>query len=213
MDNKYKEAMDRVEVTEEMRTRILNHIEEETVKKEKRGKIISFPHIRQYASIAAVFAVFIIGVFAYTNLHTNTTSETDTTDFVASTGYEEVGSIEELKSAVGFEVETFTELPFTADEISYVNIDGEIAEVTYTGGEGSITYRKSVGSDDNSGDYSAYENEAEIEIADQTVLLKGNDDTYMLAIWNDGQFSYSLAAQPGMSVDEWEDLIENLHET
>ncbi|WP_026516339.1 hypothetical protein [Butyrivibrio sp. MC2021] len=69
--SKYNEVMDKVKVTDDMRKRILQNIENadtsnvtsfEVVKKKKENKIV--PFIRRYGALAAMFAVVLVGAYA-----------------------------------------------------------------------------------------------------------------------------------------------------
>lgn len=69
--NKYNEVMDKVKVTDDMRKRILQNIENadisnvtafEEAKKKKENKIV--PFIKRYGAIAAMFAVVLVGAYA-----------------------------------------------------------------------------------------------------------------------------------------------------
>ena len=75
----------------------------------------------------------------------------------------------------------------------------------------TCTFRKSVGSDDNSGDYNAYSAVEEISVGEVTAMLKGADGSFTLAIWSDGAYSYSLQLSDGLTAAEWETLIAAVH--
>lgn len=69
--NKYNEVMDKVKVTDDMRKRILQNIEDTDLDKvssielqnaKKKNKIV--PFIRKYSSMAAMFAVILVGAYA-----------------------------------------------------------------------------------------------------------------------------------------------------
>ena len=89
-----------------------------------------------------------------------------------------VSSIEELSNTVGCEVES----PFVAEQIEYTAYWQEMAQISYTGKGQTLIYRKSVGEEDNSGDYTDYQNCIEVEINTISVQLKGNAETFNLAI-------------------------------
>ena len=69
--SKYNEVMDKVKVTDDMKKRILQNIENaedsnvtsfEEVKKKKENKIV--PIIKRYGAVAAMFAVVLVGAYA-----------------------------------------------------------------------------------------------------------------------------------------------------
>ena len=40
------------------------------------------------------------------------------------------------------------------------------------------------------------------------VTLKGENDVFTLAVWTDGNYSYSLDISKGLSEDEWSEMIQ-----
>ena len=79
---------------------------------------------------------------------------------------------------------------------------GEIAEITYTGAEQRLTLRKSLGSEDNSGDYRGFTAEETAALADGTaVTLKGDGTGFLLVLWQRDGYAYSLAAETGMTAE------------
>ena len=95
-----------------------------------------------------------------------------------------------------------TDLSFAPEETSYLDLFGEIAEITYTGAEQRLTLRKSLGSEDNSGDYRGFTAEETAALADGTaVTLKGDGTGFLLALWQRDGYAYSLAAETGMTAE------------
>lgn len=70
----------------------------------------------------------------------------------------------------------------------------------------NMMIRKSVGTKDNSGDYNVYEDVITVE----QVTLKGNEGKFHLAIWNDGEYSYSISVEEGMSQTELLELVNSV---
>ena len=67
--------------------------------------------------------------------------------------------------------------------------DGDLAEEETA----SVLFRKAVGSEDISGDYNEYASVTEQDVNGRTVTLKGDGKLTYLAIWTDGEFSYSVS--------------------
>ena len=59
MSRSYHEIMEKIEVTDEMRTRILNNVSRQAAN--TPHKLVTFPHLRKMASIAAGVALLLIG--------------------------------------------------------------------------------------------------------------------------------------------------------
>lgn len=124
---------------------------------------------------------------------------------------EEVSSVKELSDLVGFEVNELKNLPFALQQVSYISISRELAEIIYTGADQELAYRKSEGTEDNSGNYIVYKEETKRTIAGYEVTVKGDDGRCGLAIWTDGTYSYSIQLREGESIsyEELEAMIEN----
>ena len=70
-------------------------------------------------------------------------------------------------------MEELTALPFAVEETTYVSYWNELAEITYTGEGQTAAFRKSPGTEDNSGDYNTYTAIKEIHMGPLTATLKG----------------------------------------
>lgn len=206
MKKRYDEIMDKIEVTDEMRARILNHLQEVDLTKRTRPKVLRLSSVKKYLSVAACFAILLLGVLTLPGLLDRGLQRPAE---VLNPGADivDAATLEELSGLVNFEVPEVTGLPFTPEKQSYTAFGKDMAQITYEGNGQTCTFRKSIGSEDNSGDYNAYSAVEEISVGDAAVTLKGTEDGFTLAIWWDGAFSYSLQLSGGLTVDEWETLI------
>lgn len=206
MNRKYNEAMEHIEVTPEMRSRILDNIENIDFAEKKRTKIVRFPNIKRFATLAACLAVMLVGALTLPNLLdiSNEPPVIENNDIV------EVSSVEELSKTVGFEVSEPGNLPFEPESVVYTAYWAEMAEIIYTNDEQTVAFRKGIGSDDVSGDYNSYELTNEISVNDINATLKGNGETYTLAIWTDGEFAYSLSLSEGVGDAEWIEMLQTI---
>lgn len=206
MDRKYDEVMEKIEVTPEMRQRILSNIQNMDLPEKKPAKVIRFPKWRQLTTLAACFALMLVGALTLPNYLTPGPLPTDMVgnpveDIV------EVASAQELAQAVGFDLADLDNLPFTPEQATYLSYWQEMAEIVYTGEGQKATYRKAPGIADISGDSTEYTAEMVIQAGGQSVALKGSGETYVLAVWNNGDYSYSLALSQGIPADQWEAVI------
>ena len=206
MDNKYNEVMEHIEVTPEMRSRILSNIKNMDFAEKKQVKMVRFPNIKRFAILAACFAVMLVGVLTLPNLLDipNEPSVIGNNDIV------EVSSVEELSKTVGFEVSEPGNLPFEPKSVVYTAYWAEMAEIIYTNDEETAVFRKGIGSDDISGDYNFYELASEISVNDINVTLKGNGAAYTLAIWTNDEFAYSLSLSGGIEEAEWIKILQTM---
>ena len=121
----------------------------------------------------------------------------------------ELDSAAALSAAVGFE-EDDIDLQFTPEQTEYISYWHGLAEIDYTGEGKTARYRKAAGTEDCSGDYNVYTDVTEFEVGSMTVTLKGEAGQYNLAIWTDGSYSYSLSLPDGLSLDDWQTLVNSI---
>lgn len=192
---KYEEIMDRIEVTPEMRQRVLSNVEAARAGKKHRT-------MRQLFTMAACLAVVVCCWFAWKP------KQVQEPGMMATAQIETVENIQALRKKTGLPLEDLTGIPFTVEQTEYVSYWDELAEIQYFGETNSLCYRKSQGTEDNSGDYNDYGQAETIEIAGNTVTLKGDNDLYSLAQWTDGSYAYSLSATVPISREVFTALIE-----
>lgn len=208
MTGKYNEVMGRLELSDEAKARILGNVMERAgTESPRQGKIIQFSSIRRYAAVAACLAVVLLAVFALPQLQQGSNNPPDV---ASSGGIQECETVEALSAAVGFPVEELSDLPFTPDEVIYVDYFGEMAQITYRSDDASATLRKARGSEDISGDFNDYSIIHELQVGTLSVTVKGAGDTCSLALWQQNGFSYSLSFEPGISEDEATMLVTDV---
>lgn len=206
MRQAYREVMDHIAVTEDMRERVLQHIRTMDLPAAKAKTRTVWT--RRLAA-AACFAVLVVGAVTLPQIHTPSQGENPPEVEHGVWNRTQAASLEELSQVVGFAVEGLETLPFPVVETSYTAYGKEMAEVTYTGETQSLVYRKTAGSTDTSGDYTAYSHVLVLELETGTVTLKGEEGSYCLALWEDGTYSYSARTSQGYSQDQWVQLLES----
>ena len=179
---KYEEIMNRVELTPEMRQRVLQNVKAARIQKRKRV-------VRQLTALAACMAIALCGWLV---LKPSPAQEPEP-DVMAIPQIEEMGSMEALSAKTGIPLKELTGIPFPVEHTQYVSYWENLAEIEYSGGADTLCYRKSQGTEDNSGDYNVYDREETAEVAGNSVTLKGGDDGFTLAIWTDGSYAYSIS--------------------
>lgn len=206
LDNKYDEVMEHIEVTPEMRSRILSNINNMDFAEKKQAKIVRFPTAKRFAALAACLAIMLVGALTLPNLR-NISQEPPV---IGNNDIVEVSSVEELSETVGFDVVEPGNLPFEPESVVYTAYWTEMAEITYSNDEKTAVFRKGIGSDDVSGDYNSYELTSKISLNDIKTTLKGNGETYTLAIWTDGEFAYSLSLSEGIGEAGWIEMLQTI---
>ena len=200
---KYDEVMEKLEVTPEMRARILQNVETQMAEPCKKPN-----RLRRFAALAACLAVLLMGAAALPKLISSPAPEESETTI--ANGMVEVTSKEELSEAVGFPVKSAQSLPFLPQSIYYTSYWGEMAQIDYANGGSMACFRQSLGEEDNSGDWSEYPAQKSLTVNGCAVTLKGEADSYTLAIWQDGTYSYSLSLSAGQPASVWESIVEGV---
>lgn len=205
--NPYRELMEQVTLTPEARQRILANVQQADLSPQPEKVVPLRPKQqtwRRWASLAACLVVVVAAVLAVPQLR----AEPNETTPPQLTGvpFQEVDSLAALSDAVGFPVTEPTVLPFDLVNTTYTAYDEGLAEITYTGpDEQTATYRQSLGTADNSGDDTLYEDTQ--VIPENNATLKGQDQSYTLALWTDDTYTYSLNLSTGLSADAWQALL------
>lgn len=90
-------------------------------------------------------------------------------------------------------------------------IDKDMIQVFYVDdAENVILIRKAVGSEDISGDYNTYTQEDTTTVGDMEVMMKGNDGLIYLAVWTNGDYTYSVSVHSGITHTSMADLIAEI---
>ena len=217
---KYNEIMDHVKVTPEMKKRVLKNVDAHIVQKnraekksaEKEGTTklnnnlyrILFPVIGTAAAAVLLFGVLV----PWNNSRDLNFGRQDHSQVAGAFDETEYSSAKELSKGVGFDIKEIGHLPFDVTDTKYLSISGNLAELIYYSGEDRIIYRKSEGGEDNSGDYNSYPTVKELESSDLTITASGDEHGYYLAVWSDGQYSYSLSFDKAVTEEELLRMLE-----
>lgn len=194
---KYEEIMDRIEVTPEMRQRVLRNVEAARARKKRQT-------VRQLVTLAACLAVVVCCWLAWKPRQVQEPEQ----GIMGTAQIETVENIRALSEKTGIPLAELTNLPFAVERTEYVSYWGELAEIQYFGETNSLRYRKSQGTEDNSGDYNEYTQVETVDIAGNTVTLKGDKDLYSLALWTDGSYAYSISVTEPISQEVFTALIQ-----
>ncbi len=206
--NPYRELMEQVNLTPEARERILTNVQQADLSPQAK-KVVPLRSKQQtwrrWASLAACLVVVVAAVLAVPQFRG---SDNDTTPpQLTGTPFHQVDTLAALSDAVGFPVTEPSALPFDLVNTTYTAYDEGTAEITYTGPDGqTATYRQSRGSEGNSGDYNLYPDTQ--TLPEQNATLKGQGQSYTLALWTDGTYTYSLRLSSALSADAWQALLD-----
>ena len=200
MTLKYDELMDKIEVTDAMRARILTRVSGAKQRK---------PAARRWALAAACFAVLLLGALTVPKLLIGDPAQKQPEQGVMiANGMEEVANAQALADAVGFPVSEAAVLPFEPQTVHYTSYWGQMAQITYEADDQSAELRNSPGTEGNSGDWTEYPAAEQLTVGTLAVQLRGDaQDAYTLAVWTDGQYAYSLRLSQGQNAEVWQQII------
>ena len=129
----------------------------------------------------------------------------------ASSPYVEYNSVDELKENVNINAKIPDKIG-NYKSYSYSVAFSNMAEIQYSNGSDNILYRLEKGevAEDISGDYNDYENIQKLTVDNTEVTIKGNEDTYKVAIWYKNGVNYSLSSEQGLKIEDIQSLINEL---
>lgn len=123
--------------------------------------------------------------------------------------WQECETLADAEKLVGFSftapetVEGFPERYISAMEY-------DIAQVIFRNEASSLCFRKGLGSEDVSGDYTAYTLTETRDIGGKTVVCRGNDGLVYTAAWTDGTYAYAVTLDTGMTAQQLEQWVQSL---
>lgn len=200
--------MDKIEVTDEMRERILRNVSNADIRPKKQSFFIRYRAWIAAAACLAVVAVGAVTVVRLSDQNIVSPSQGEVSQTVEGAGdglmgwldMTECGSIEALSQTVGFDVRVPEELPFSFDSVNYYAMADNMAEITWrTGDERTAWFRQQKSDGDISGDCTNYPTERTLEISGAEVTAAGDGEIISKAYWNDDGMAYSLNVEGGMT--------------
>lgn len=118
-------------------------------------------------------------------------------------------TIQDGVNAVGFAV-TLPEQPGNLKTLSVRTMEKELIEVTYSGKDEALRFRKGTGLRDVSGDYNRYSQTRQAETNGALVTLKGDKNKVHLATWSKNQYSYAISSEKGLSEKKMLSLVREM---
>lgn len=125
--------------------------------------------------------------------------------------YVDYNSVDELKENVNINAKMPDKIK-NYKSYSYSVAFSNMVEIQYSSGSENILYRLEKGevAEDISGDYNNYENIQKLIVNSTEVTIKGNEDTYKVAIWYKNGVNYSLSSEQGLKIEDIQNLINEL---
>lgn len=127
--------------------------------------------------------------------------------------YCDAESIDEARELLGYDFKAPSYIPdgYLTDSITVIS--GKIAQISYLCADDGITYRTARGSDDISGDYNSYSDEETKDVSNLSITFKSNGEKTHLAVWSDGESSYSISSSGGINKDIMEKIALGVTDT
>lgn len=208
MREAYKELMEHVAVSEAMRRRILQNLQEvNTCHRVRRFRPMA---LRRWIA-AACLTLLIAGAAVLPKVLQPASPSLPSGVQNPTSNIVEVSSFEALSEAVGFTVEEVTAPPFTVSEIRYAAFMDQMAQVSYLGDDQVLTFRKAAGTEDPSGDYNSYSDLKTLTMGDISVTLKGSNGQFFLALWETDGYSCSLQSSNCYPEEIWLDMLQSTY--
>lgn len=201
---KYRDLMNTLRVTPEMRLRILNRLEKRHVAQLRKRRLL------RAGLCAASLAACLILVLTFGKFVRETPEPLDAPLAMNPYGAEEYVSIDELSRALGFTVKAPAVIPFEPEQIVYSAMFEEFAQIDYAGDGATLCVRMARGTEDISGDYNEYAREETVVINGCDVVLKGDGNTISLACWTDGAYAYAISAEPAIAREAMLRMVEDM---
>lgn len=118
-------------------------------------------------------------------------------------------TLAEAAKAVGFEL-TVPEKVDGSPRRDIETMSGEMIQVFYGDDENKVCIRKDAGSGDISGDYNRYSQTRTVEINGSSVTMRGENGLVMVAIWENGGYTYAVTSGAGMSASAMTALVRSV---
>lgn len=118
-------------------------------------------------------------------------------------------TLAEAAKAAGFEL-TVPEKVDGSPRRGIETMSGEMIQVFYGDDENKVCIRKEAGSGDISGDCNQYSQTKTVEINGSSVTMRGEDGLVMVAIWENGGYTYAVTSGAGMSAAAMTALVRSV---
>lgn len=229
-DERIREAIDDIKPEEGARERMLANIKRkaaeqaersaESVKTEpipaetvtetaEKAKVTGLSRAIRIALPIAAGLLLIAAVVLMVNRFIGRNPEVPTEPTVIATNpFIEVGSAAELEKQLGISIDA----PAGSTEVTYVIIDGNIAEVNFMNGGRFYSLRASKMSGDFSGLMGKEIKSEQIDSGKNAILgvIKCEEETYVKVTWTDGKINYILSNTDGASETDLKSLYEKI---
>lgn len=144
---------------------------------------------------------------------TEMTEKIDTENVQIPNPWTDYDSKDDAAQAAGFDLAVPDEISGCSEK-SYrvLSAEGDVMfEIIYASGEDETArICKAPGADDVSGDYNEYAETETVDAGGVSVTMKGENGLVKLAVWTNGDYSYVLSVESGLSQNDMAALVSNI---
>lgn len=120
--------------------------------------------------------------------------------------FTDYAALSEAVKAAGFEL-LVPEKVNGVPQSGVQTMNDEMIQVFYGDEDNDVCIRKAPGNGDVSGDYNVYSQITVVDANGISVTLKGKNNLVYLAVWNNGEYTYSVSTRTGMSNSDMVALV------
>lgn len=122
----------------------------------------------------------------------------------------EWGDFSDIRKRLGYDFKIPTYIPegYKFDTASL--LFRTLVQISYVSENDEIVYRTERTMEDISGDYNVYDTMETETINGADTTLKGSDEIFYGAVWNDGEMSYSISSTSGLEKNTLVQIAENV---
>ena len=124
--------------------------------------------------------------------------------------YAEYASTEEAEKALGFDAAIPSIIPDGYVQSAVYTIGESLLQLDYAEDEKRISYRTAMDNGDISGDYNAYDDIKTVSVNGADVELRRDGELIRSAVWNKGEYAFSISSDAGLSEADIILIIENI---
>lgn len=138
---------------------------------------------------------------------------TDTENVQIPNPWTDYDSKDDAAQAAGFDLAVPDEISGCSEKSYHVlSAEGDVMfEIIYASGEDETArIRKAPGANDVSGNYNEYAETETVDVGGVSVTMKGENGLVKLAVWTNGDYSYVLSVESGLSQNDMAALVSNI---
>ena len=203
--NKYDEIMERLTVSEKAKDKLIAAVVKDGA---DNDIIVRSSTVKRIAAAAACLVILASAVLVIKNMRDDPIEPTTggyneyPIDYVTQNGVDEYTNAAELSEASGIAIEDLDYLPFEPTETVYRHFGDGFAEIVYSNGEKSLSYKVFCKGEDDPDSDEEYSSVYQKEIGGKVLTLKGDGDRIFCVLYRRGELNCSVVSTVGLTEKE-----------